>query len=259
MACRPTSPSCSWPCGRRRPSPPHAVWLAVPSRRTRLRPRRDHLAHQRDHGDVELFRKVALRGLTHPPGQWKGSTFIDDMDHERGTPAAHAAAIHDEHHRLQSEMTQQDIRIGQKVDLLQDVGVVAPPRKAFDAALGLGAIGDLRGDMGQLGALAAHDAAEKRSQGVEMSSEVPLGGGGIALRECLAYGTIASEVVTHRMLLQMCCSLNREYTMSQPLKRPFHNNLEKCPVVNGAIALPRPVAQVVTLVNQDDAVAPQGG
>jgi hypothetical protein len=22
-----------------------------------------------------------------------------------------------------------------------------------------------------------------------------------------------------------------EYTMSQPLKRPFHNNLEKCPVV----------------------------
>jgi hypothetical protein len=23
-----------------------------------------------------------------------------------------------------------------------------------------------------------------------------------------------------------------EYTMSQPLKRPLHNNLEKCPVVN---------------------------
>src|ERR1700704_1063285 len=61
--------------------------------------------------------------------------------------------------------------------------------------------------------------------------EVPLGGGGIALRECIAYGTIASEVVTHRMLLQMCCSLTMEYTMSQPLKRPFHNNLEKCPVV----------------------------
>src|SRR5215471_17050116 len=128
-------------------------------------------------------------------------------------------------------MTQQDRRIGQKIHLLQNVGVVAPPRKAFDAALGLGAIGDLRGDVGQLGALAAHDAADKRSQGVEMSGEVPLGGGGIALRECLAYGTIASEVVTHRRLLQMCCSLNTEYTLSQPLKRPFHNNLEKCPVV----------------------------
>ena len=125
------------------------------------------------------------------------------MDHQRGTPAAHAAAIHDEHYRLQSEMPQQDIRIGQKVHLLQDVSVVAPPRKAFDAALGLGAIGDLRGDMGQLGALAAHDAADKRSQGVEMTGEVPLGGRGIALRECMAYGTIASEVVTHRMLLHM--------------------------------------------------------
>src|SRR6267143_7286994 len=143
------------------------------------------------------------------------------MDHERGTPAAHAAAIHDEHHRLQSEMTQQDLRIGQKVYLLQDVGVVAPPRKAFDAALGLGAIGDLRGDVGQLGALAAHDAADQRSQGVEMAGKVPSGRGGIALYECMAYGTIASEVVTHRILLQRCCSLNMEYTIGQPLKRPF--------------------------------------
>ena len=68
-----------------------------------------------------------------------------------------------------------------------------------------------------------------------MSGEVPLGGGGIALRECLAYGTIASEVVTHRLLLQMCCALNTEYTLSQPLKRPFHNNLEKCTVVKNKI------------------------
>src|SRR5262249_3620751 len=73
--------------------------------------------------------------------------------------------------------------------------------------------------------------ADKRRQGVEMAGEVPLGGGGIALRECLAYGTIASEVVTHRMLLHMCCSLHTEYTLSQPLKRPSQNNLEKCPVV----------------------------
>src|SRR3989442_7946047 len=129
-------------------------------------------------------------------------------------------------------MTQQDLRIGEKVHLLQDVIVVEPSGKAFDAALGFGAIGDLRGNVGELAALAAHDAADKRRQGVEMAGEVPLGGGGIALRECIAYGTIASEVVTHRMLLQMCCSLTMEYTMSQPLKRPFHNNLEKCPVVN---------------------------
>jgi len=192
----------------------------------------DPLAHQLDHGDVEIFGKVALRSLAHPPGQWQGATCRDDMDHQRGTPAAPAAAIHDEHHRLQGEMTQQGVRRGQKGHLLQEVGVVAPPRKAFDPALGRGAIGDLRGDVGQWGALAAHDATDKRSQGVEMSGAVPLGGGGIAWRERMAYGTIASEVVTPRRLLQMCCSLNMEYAMRQPLKRPLHNNLEKCPVVN---------------------------
>ena len=98
------------------------------------------------------------------------------------------------------------------------MGVVAPPRKAFDAALGLGAIRDLRGDVGQLGALAAHDATDKRRQGVEMAGEVPLEGGGLALREGMAYGTTASEVITHRMLLHMCLALNMDYTMSQPLK-----------------------------------------
>jgi hypothetical protein len=58
---------------------------------------------------MELFGKVALWGLAHPPGQRQGPPFIDDMDHQRGTPAAYAAAIHNEHHRLPGKMTQQDI------------------------------------------------------------------------------------------------------------------------------------------------------
>jgi hypothetical protein len=39
--------------------------------------------------------------------------FIDDMDHQRGAPAAHTAAIHDAHQRLQGEMPEQDLRIGE--------------------------------------------------------------------------------------------------------------------------------------------------
>jgi len=93
------------------------------------------------------------------------------MDHQSGAPAAHAAAIHDKHHRLQGEMTQQDVRIGQKVYLLQDVGVVAPPRKAFDTAFGLGAVGHFRGDERQLGALAAHDVTDKRREGDQMPGD----------------------------------------------------------------------------------------
>jgi hypothetical protein len=40
------------------------------------------------------------------------------MEHQRGTPTAHAAAIHDAYHRLQGERTPQDVRRGQKVHLL---------------------------------------------------------------------------------------------------------------------------------------------
>jgi hypothetical protein len=54
---------------------------------------------------MEVFGKVALRGVAHPPGQRQGSPFIDDMEHQRGTPAAHAAPIHDKHQRLQGKMT----------------------------------------------------------------------------------------------------------------------------------------------------------
>src|SRR5215467_4244824 len=135
----------------------------------------DHLAHQFDHGDVEVFRKVALRGLAHPPSQRQGSTFIDDMDHQRATPAAYAAPIHDKHHRLQGEMTQQDVCIGQKVYFLKDMSIVAPPGKAFDPALGLGAVGDLGGDVGQLRALTVHDATNKRGEGGQVPGDRPRG------------------------------------------------------------------------------------
>ena len=103
---------------------------------------------------MELFGPVALWGLAHPPGQRQGrqrkTTWIISA-----VPMTYAAAIHNEHHRLPGEMTQQDLRIGQKVHLLQDMGVVEPPRKAFDPAVGFAAVGHLRGDVRQLGALAA--------------------------------------------------------------------------------------------------------
>src|SRR2546426_9176387 len=121
---------------------------------------------------MEIFGKVPLRGLAHPPGQRQGTTFINDMDHQRGTPASYAAAIHDKHHRLQGEMTQQNVRRGQKVHLLQDMGVVEPSRKAFDAAFRFGAIGYFRRDVRQLGALAAHDAADERRKGDRKSTRL---------------------------------------------------------------------------------------
>jgi len=68
-------------------------------------------------------------------------------------------------------MTQQDIGIGQKVDLLQDVVVVEPSRQAFDAAFGFSAVGHFRDDVRQLGALAAHDAADERRQGAQVPGD----------------------------------------------------------------------------------------
>src|SRR5215468_236659 len=148
------------------------IELAV-AQKDHLGPLGDHLAHQLNHGDMEVFSNVALRGVAHSPRQWQGSTLIDDMDHQRATPAAYAAPIHDKHHRLQGEMTQQDVHIGQKVQLLQDMRIVAPPCKAFDPALGLGAVGDLGGDVGQLGAFTAHDAANKRGESRQVPGDRP--------------------------------------------------------------------------------------
>jgi hypothetical protein len=142
------------------------------------RPRQAPLAPPRDHGAGERCRPVAWRGLTPPPGPWQGTPLRDDMEHERGTPAAPAAAIPDEPHRRPSARTPPALHRGQTVDRLQAMGVVAPPRQALDAARGLGALGARRGEVGQWGALAAHDAAEQRRQGVEMAGTVPEGRGG---------------------------------------------------------------------------------
>ena len=123
------------------------------------------------------------------------------MEHQRGTPAADAAAIHDEHHRLQGEMPEQDIRTGEKIHLFQDMVVVEPPGKAFDAACRLRPSGHFRGDVGQLRALAAHDAAAERRQGVEVAGEVACRLRRRGWREGVADGLIAAKVVTHRPFL----------------------------------------------------------
>src|SRR6516164_6202520 len=99
--------------------------------------------------------------------------------------------------------------------------VVDPPGKAFDAALGLGAIGDLRGNVGQLGTLAAHDAADERGQRLQVSGEVPGGRRRIDVREGVADGPITAKVVTHRRRLLLGGAFWMAYTMNQPLSNIY--------------------------------------
>ena len=99
-----------------------------------------------------------------------------------------------------------NLGIWEKVHLLQDVLVIDPPGKAFDAALGLGAIGHFGGDGGQLRALAAHDAADERGEGLHMSGEVAGGRSRIGVHEGVADGSIAAKVVTHRSFLLLLVS-----------------------------------------------------
>ena len=79
--------------------------------------------------------------------------------------------------------------------------VVEPPGKAFDAAFRLRPSGHFRGDVGQLRALAAHDAADERRQGVEVAGEVACRLRRRGLREGVADGMIAAKVVTQRPFL----------------------------------------------------------
>jgi hypothetical protein len=127
-------------------------------------------------------------------------------------------AIDHQHQRLHGEVMQQELRVRGKIDLLCDGGVPHPPGKAFDAAFRLGAIGDIRRDFGQLRTLASHDTANQRGQSGQMPGYVAGGLSWVPLCQGIPYGTILAEVVTQRMLLLLCCALNREYTMRQPLK-----------------------------------------
>ena len=234
---------CSWLCDMRRTSLPAAGFAGALCHHMPHRPATppvpplEQPADEVDQGDMAFFGKMPLRGVAHPPGQRQGATFLDDMDHQRGTPAAYATAIHDEYQRLQGEMTQQDIRIGQKVQLLQEVGVVAPPRKAFDAAFGFAAVGHFRGDVRQLGVLTAHDAADERRQGHQVPGDCAGWLVRITLCEGLPYGTIPAEVVTHRLLLLDWLRSPERYTMSQPLKCLWQNDIQKCPVENHIVEL----------------------
>src|SRR3989442_3101279 len=79
--------------------------------------------------------------------------------------------------------------------------VVEPPGKAFDAAFGLRPIGHFRGDVGQLRALAAHDAADESRQGGEVAGAVACRLSRRGLREGVADGMIAAKVVTHSPFL----------------------------------------------------------
>jgi hypothetical protein len=48
--------------------------------------------------------KVPLLALTHLPDQRQGPSFVDDVHHQRHTPAPHDTAVYDHHQRLQGEM-----------------------------------------------------------------------------------------------------------------------------------------------------------
>src|SRR4030095_6469598 len=127
----------------------------------------------------------------------QGSTFVDHMEHQGDTPTAHYAPIHHKDKRLQRQMRQQDLRARDKIPFLRDLVVPEPPRKAFDPALGLGTIGHVSGNVGQLRALAPYDTTDQRGEGRQVPGDSPCGLARIPLYEGGSYGTIPAEVVTH--------------------------------------------------------------
>jgi hypothetical protein len=139
--------------------------------------------------------------LPHTPRQRQGAPLIDRMDHQCHTAMAHDTAIHHQHERLAGSMCQQDLRIRSKVHLLQDALVVEPSGKAFDAALGLMAIRDLRRDVGQLRALPSHDPTDECRERCQVPGDSPCRLTRIPLCSGGSYGTIPAEVVTHCLLL----------------------------------------------------------
>ena len=108
---------------------------------------------------------MSLLPLAPPPRQRQGSPFLDHMPHQRYTPAPDHAAIDHQPQLLQGERRQPERGIGEQRDLLRHCVVVHPPGKAFDTALGLSAVGDLRRAVRQLRAFASDEAPDERGEG----------------------------------------------------------------------------------------------
>ena len=166
---------------------PGAIEFAIAQHHHR-RPHGEQLVHLLDQRDMQVFGKVPLLALAYLPGQRQGTPFIDDMDHQRHTPTAHDAAIHDQAPTSARRDAQQDLGIRDKIDFLCDMVVLHPPGKAFDAALGLGAIRHLWWQSGQLRALAPDNAADQRRQGRQVPGDCPVGWPGYHCRRasCMA-------------------------------------------------------------------------
>ena len=179
---------------------PCPIKFAIPQQHHR-RPRWDQLVHLGHQRDMEVFGEMPLRTFPDLPHQWKGSTLVDHMEHQGDTPAPHDAPIHHQDERLQRQTCQQDLGERDKIDFLRDLVVLEPPRKAFGSDFGLGTIGHVRGNVGQLRALAPDDATDQRGEGRHVSGDCPCWLVRIPLEEGGSYGTIPAEVVAHGMLL----------------------------------------------------------
>ena len=64
---------------------------------------------------MQVLRKVPLLPATYDPRQRQRSAFVDHVDHQRYATPAHPTAIDDQHQRLESQLSQQDLGIRDKI------------------------------------------------------------------------------------------------------------------------------------------------
>jgi hypothetical protein len=109
---------------------------------------------------VSRFREVTFAAFDDQPGDGQSSFLVDHTDHQGQTLTPYFAAIHSQQQGGGSQARQQDVDVRQEVDFRIDPLMADPAREAFDTALFLGSIRHFGGYCGQIGALAAHDAAD---------------------------------------------------------------------------------------------------
>src|SRR5712691_4203887 len=166
-----------------------------------LRPCRYPLLDLCEQGQMPLLGKMSLLARAHQPCNRQCAAFVDHMQHPGDTPTPYDTAISHQDQRLQRQMPQQDFGERDKIPFLRDMVVPKPSGKAFDTALGLSPIGHVRGNFGQLRALAPHDTTNERREGGQVPGDGTCRLARISLCEGVSYGTIPAEVVTHGMLL----------------------------------------------------------
>ena len=146
------------------------------------------------------LRKVPFLAFDNQPAQGKGTSIVDDADHEGDAATSDNTSINGKQERLVGEIDEERLSNGKK-PCIECIGIVGDPAaKAHNEGFLVSATSrSVIGDAGEMGGLSGSEATDERSEGIEVAFAMT-GKGRKELQKAAFYGSIPTIRVTHMFL-----------------------------------------------------------